>query len=164
MLSVYDLYDMSAIYKIIRAYPTYELNSSVLEKLLLVLKNNDSRYEYNQIRTSLSMISNLDTEKFFFVPTLNVYSYFPGFLKNESVYRVLIEATNKLLDCVKNDQVQISVDLADCLHNLPIDIADNRFSIPPKFWKAEVLTFRKKWDTSFLCNEESLFSKKVRRG
>ncbi len=157
MLSVYDLYDLSAIFTAIRENPKYDYNKTVLESVLMVFSRRNYHHNHNQFRIALQEISNLDKNIFFFVDTLNVYSYTSGFLKDEKIYSVLTKATQDLLGLINSEKWEQAEALADCLHNLPIDIAENKFTLPKSYWRAEFKYYRKNWDKSFLKDEESLF-------
>ncbi len=156
MFSVFDLHDISAVFTIIRGNIKYQENAIVLKQILEVFANRSQCHSHNQIRASLKKVENLDNSLYFFVKTLNVYSYTPGFLKDERIYRVLVVAIKELLQLIENKQWRQAVDLADCLHNLPIDIADNKFLFPEKFWINEAAYYRKLWNPCFLKNEETL--------
>lgn len=155
MLNIYDLYDLSAIFKTIRAFPEYELNEQVILKIIFVLENGQESSDTNQFRTALRSIHSLDKDKFYFVDVENVYVYFPAFLKDEFVYKVLIEACKVLLEEVKQKEKNKIEDLADCLHNLPILIVNNAFTIPKSFWEHEVKHYRDRWDKNFLKNQHN---------
>ena len=62
----------------------------------------------------------------------------------------LIEMKN----VVAEGSLERIIDLADCLHNLPIYISENKSIIPKMFWKNEVALYRKKWDEDFLVKEQ----------
>jgi hypothetical protein len=150
MLSIYDLYDLYAIFLNIRAYPDYELNHEILLNIINVLENRHVNHDENQFRTALRLINTLDMEKYPFVQVINLYVHFSAFLKDEGVYKTLVECCKCLLNAVKEKNVEKTEDLADCLHNLPIHIIENGFAIPKKFWKGEVKYYRCKWDKDFL--------------
>ena len=150
MLSVYDLYDLSGIFKNIRAFPEYHLNDKVLENTLLVLQTGQQEYIFNQFRFAISSIPDLDKDVYAFAFVENYYTHFPSFLKDETILLLLQEACRCLLQIVKTNNSERVVDLADCLHNLPVDIAENRFRVPKYFWKTVVKNYRKKWDENFL--------------
>ena len=153
MLSIYDLYDLSAIFKNIRAFPEYESNNEVLLKTINVLESRLENHDMNQFRGALRSINSLDKEKYHFAYVDNVYVYFPAFLKEKHIYILLIECCECLLKAIEEKNTEKIADLADCLHNLPTLIADNSFSIPKNFWKNEMKYYRKKWDKNFLKQE-----------
>ena len=157
MLCSYDLYDLSAVYTIIREKPTYEKNEEVLIRILEVLANRQQNNSHNQIRESLQRISKLDKNIYFFVETINIYSYISGFLKEERIYQVLIQATHELLCLIKSKKWVQVIALSDCLHNLPIDIAENKFRFPKSYWHENFVYYRKQFDSLFLKKEEIHF-------
>ncbi len=151
MLSVYDLYDLHAVFVNIRQFPDDELNEAVLLNVIEVLTESRNTHQLNKFRLSLSNIPSLkEKELYKFVFYNNVYTFFPKTLNDAYVYKILIEACNCLLKAVMEKYREKVVDLADCLHNLPIYIAENNLSIPKKFWRREVKYYRKKWDKEFL--------------
>lgn len=150
MLSIYDLYDLSQVYKIIRFWPDYELHCEVLLKVIGVLRNRQADHDKNQFRAALRQIPSLDMEKYYFVSVDNLYVYSPGDLCDEHVYEILIKCCECLLGAVKERNVEKIDALADCLHNLPKDIVENHFAIPKRFWRGEVKRYRKMWDKDFL--------------
>ncbi|HHU56537.1 MAG TPA: hypothetical protein GXZ48_07620 [Acholeplasmataceae bacterium] len=150
MLNIYDLYDIHAILINIRQNPEYELNKEVITKTINVLKNWQNNQKMNQIRTALQSISSLDIEAYNFVYVNNMYTYFPSYLKNENIYIMLIEALECLLIAIEEKNIEKIIDLADCLHNLPIYLVENHFFVPKEYWNCEVKYYRKKWDKNFL--------------
>ena len=158
ILCVYDLYDLSEIITMMRHYYKYERFNEVLEEIIKVLQDRSRNGEINIIRTALSNIQDLDRELFHFVYTQNVYTYFPGFLKDEKIYAVLIRAFLELQIVLKSKNDEQIFDLADTLHNLPNDISKN-LTIPKWFW-SNLKYYREKWDKDFLRNEQKLMKNK----
>ena len=74
----------------------------------------------------------------------NVYTYMPFILKDEAIYNVLISACKEMKNVIIGTNSEQIADLADCLHNLPIYIAESKGSIPKMFWQNEVAFYRKK--------------------
>ena len=62
MISMFDLYDLSAVFQGIRYNITYNNNINILKAIIELLcnYNKSSIYFSNQIRNSLSSIANLD--------------------------------------------------------------------------------------------------------
>ncbi len=154
MLSVYDLYDLASIFKNIRAFPQYQLHDKVLEKTLIVLQNKTDEYVFNQFRFAISSIPSLDENMYGFAFVENYYTYFPSFIKEKEILLLLQKSCSSLLEVVKMHNTERIMDLADCLHNLPIDIAENHLHIPQFFWKTSAKQYRKKWDKNFLLYEQ----------
>lgn len=154
MLSIYDLFDLSGIFKNIRSFPNYSLNKEIIQKTIEVLLDDSTSHNINQFRKALQTIRELDLEKYYFVAINNVYVYFPSLLKDETIYELLITACRHLLNAVMEENIEKIIDLADCLHNLPNDIVESGLLIPKFFWKISVKTYRKKWDKNFLRMEQ----------
>lgn len=100
---------------------------------------------------ALSAIPSLDKELYKFVFVENIYSYYPVLLiRNEQINNILIESCECLLRVIREKNNEKKMDLADCLHNLPILITENKIKIPKEFWVSEVKNYRDKWDKNFL--------------
>lgn len=63
MLQIYDLYDLSAIYAIIRAHPNYDKNHAVIKSVISVLESHQTQHDCNQFRKALRTITNIDKTK-----------------------------------------------------------------------------------------------------
>ena len=87
---VYDLYDLSAVYKNIRMYPCYKSNSIIIGRILNLLYKRAEFSELNQIRKMLRTIPGLDNNMYGFAYIDNYYTYFPSLLKDDYVYFILI--------------------------------------------------------------------------
>lgn len=159
MICIYDLYDLHAIFTAVRASPLSKINADVISKCIGVLKDRRINNEINQFRTALRTIDLSDTQGLYgFALVENKYCYFPlPFLKDEKIYLLLIKACEYLLKAINENGEDEIYDLADCLHNLPIIIADNKYSIPDRYWKNEVRHYRSKWKKDFLTEEQKLF-------
>lgn len=156
MLNFYELYDLYSIFIEIRFSPDNAINSEVLLRVINILKNADNSDEPNQFRKAIQPICAYDEKKLFeFSLVENKYCYFPlPALKDRNIYLVLIKACEKLLDAVNEKNVEKIYDLSDCLHNLPIFISENKYTIPKEYWENEVRYYREKWDRSFLVEEQ----------
>ncbi len=150
MLSIYDLYDLSAIFKNIRSFPNYDRNREVIAQVVDVLSNRCNNYEDNIFRHALRLITNLDQDIYFFVYTENYYVFYPRYLKQGMAFSTLLKTCQYLLKTIEQGNINMTQDLADCLHNLPIYIANNNMVIPKAYWRQEVKWFRQKWDPLFL--------------
>lgn len=159
MLSVYDLYDLHAIFVNIRFSPCNEMNETVILKVIDVLKNRDSIIYGNKFRIAIQPINALyQNELYAFTSSENEHTYYPiGYLKDERIYTVLIKACEQLLIAVREKNEKKIYDLADCLHNLPIYILEKNYSIPKRYWIFEIGYYRRKWDKNFLIDEQKLF-------
>lgn len=150
MFSNYDLYDLYEVFLCIRQYPNYELNNIVMDKVREAIVNYTNTYSTNNIiRFSLKPIENLDKDIYKFVYIENYYTYVPFLLKDMHTYNILDASCKALSDAIRECNELKIVDLADCLHNLPISIAEHK-AIPKCFWKQEIVAFRNKWDKNFL--------------
>lgn len=150
MFTNYDLYDLYAVLSRVRFNPEYIFNEIILDYIVKLLENYEDSGS-NCIRKALRNISGLDKELYSFVFVDNYYTYVPFIMKDKNIYEILMKACKSLLltvQCKKNDQV---IALADCLHNLPVEIAQCGF-IPKHFWKYELQEYRREWDKAFLKN------------
>jgi len=150
MLNIYDLYDLHSIFVGIRFRPDYELNSLIVSKVIDVLNSRHINNECNQLRKAIRSIAHLDYSLYGFSLTDNVYTYLPSFLKDEKAYTLLDECCEYLLKVINDGNKEKIIDLADCLHNMPIMIAENKYVVPMHYMKNEVSHYRKKWNSDFL--------------
>lgn len=163
MIDYYELFDLHAVFIAIRSDPLRPQNKEVLLKVIGVLDKLKNICEFNQIRKALRTIENLDDQLQYFASVDNVYTYRPGFLKDELVCNVLTEGCKYLISAIAEKNEEKIYDYADCLHELPVIIANNGFNIPKYFWKW-VRSYRKRWDKEFLLEvEKSYRGRKKRR-
>ena len=151
MLNTYDLYDLYAIFTGIRSNPDHPLNRTIIDRIISVLKDRESN-EFNQIRKAIQSAGKLPKDDIYsFASTENVYTYMPFILKDEAMYTVLLSVCKEMKNVIIGTNIEQITYLADCLHNLPIYIAESKGSIPNMFWKNEVAFYRKKWNKRFLA-------------
>jgi hypothetical protein len=165
MVTAYDLYDLHIIFAMIRFAPEYGLNNEIMIKVINVLeRKHDSIAGGNQFRKILRSIPELNKETFKFAFVDNLYVYYPlpsMTLRNEYIYEVLTESCKSLLAAIEEKNIDKTRALAECLHNLPTDIVENKHTIPKTFWKREVKYYRDMWDRDFLkINEKHKFKQR----
>ena len=157
MLCYYEMHDLHYIFCGIRAFPGDPINREILAAVMVVLRNWYKCNDYNQFRTAIQSIPKYE-ERYGMAKNLNVYSYFPlSFIKDERIYLLLLKVCEQLMDAINEQNEEKVYDLADCIHNLPIYICDNKYAIPNDFWKNEVRSYRHKWEKSFLVIEQKMF-------
>ena len=149
MLTVYDLYDLHWIFTNIRNHPDDPINQTIVRCILEVIRNRNSSEETNAFRNALRAIDGLDAS-YSFVLTSNVYTYYPFIIKDSFVYDILSESCSELENAICLGNIDRVFDLADTLHNLPIVLSENNLSIPNRFWKVDIQSYRKKWNAKFL--------------
>lgn len=156
MICMYDLYDLYSVFVGIRSSTKHEINRLILSNIIHVLKHSGEVAGFNQIRIAIQPALQMDSEKIYgFASTENEYTYIPlHFLKDPNIYQLLIESCEQLLLAINEGDSEKIYDLADCLHNLPIMLVENNYSVPNRFWKNEIKAYRRKWDKDFLMKEE----------
>ncbi len=157
-----DLYDISFALILIRSDIGYELNHAILKKIEDVLKSNKQSFEPNQIRKAISSIENLNRERWYLVYYNNVYANF-RLIKEVDVYQVLLKSIGALRNLIEKQEFAQAFDLVDCIHALPETLADSNIILPKSFWKTYIKNYRKKWDRSFLKDEEKALRKRAQR-
>ena len=157
MIGVYDLYDLHSIFTGIRLFPNSKINCKLILNIIRVLKSKEDKT--NQFRVAIQPILKQDKEHLYdFAFVENKYTYFPlPFLKEDKIYQLLIEACEQLLIAIKEENAEKIYDLADCLHDLPIVLTQNKYTIPKQFWEIEIEGYRKKWDKDFLKKKKKRF-------
>lgn len=152
MISQNDRYDMTYAFSVIRSQIRCENNGEILTKIISAL-NEDEPYEENQIRKALATIQGLDRERWNDVYHHNVYVRHK-LLKQKSVYRLLVKLCEELQNLLSAGLFERAYDFIDSYHCLPDILADHHFQIPKSYWKIYVQPYRKKWDRTFLVQEE----------
>ena len=156
MLSVFDLYDLYAVFVNIRLQPDFPLNAGIVDAVLDVLENRNESGVTNAFRAALRSVGDLG-EAYRFVQVDNVYPFVPRLFKNPVYYDLLSVACQELLNAIKSGNAERVADFADALHNLPIMLTDlDLKKIPKWFWKCDLKPYRDKWDKTFLRVFEKL--------
>lgn len=156
MICDHDLYDLSAVLKRIRYDLKNPKNIEILNQITLVLKRYKMEdFGFNQIRNALALIDGLNEEVWAFVKHENVYNHFL-IMKHARIYELLIRVCNDLKVTLMEGDYLKADDLVDCIHCLPDIIAENNFSVTKSYWKTYVESYRKKWDKTFLIEEQKL--------
>lgn len=162
MLNLYDLYDLHAILVRIRFSPDDTLNYDIIRSVITVLIDNNKNFDNcdsNQFRHAIQSLTELEHNDLYdFVYVENKYSYFPlPPLKDKRIYEVLIRSCEELLYAIEKNRREQILELSDCLHNLPVYLVENKFTIPKHYWKNEIKQYRKKWNNRFLVTEQQTF-------
>ena len=151
MINTYDLHDLYAVFAGIRFHPDHPLNEAIMDRIISVLNDRESG-EFNQIRKAVQSAGKLQIDDIYsFASAENVYTYMPFILKDEAIYAVLLSVCKEMKNVIIGADSEQIADLADCLHNLPIYIAESKGCIPKMFWQNEVAFYRKKWNKRFLA-------------
>ncbi len=146
---VYNLCDLSAIFKIIRMFPSAPKNEEIMDAVLKGLTNGNLRQEENLFRHMLRRVEGLDKNIFQFVFIENMYVVFEGRPMDELAKQILIKGCKAIEEAVKSKNWEKTEDLADALHNLPVLIVKNNMKIPKSFFKNELRWYIKKWGENF---------------
>ena len=148
-LTNYDLYDIYAVFVLIRAYPEDEGNAKAVAAVKEVVDAPQGQFGHtNAIRSRLGNIPELDRQKWFFVDTQNVYTYMPPVLKKEKSYAILSACLAEMQEAMGNaDRVY---DLADAIHNIPIILTKGGDSVCADIAREISYVYRKKWNGDFL--------------
>lgn len=156
MIYKHDLYDMAKAFTHIRYDIKEKSNQEILYSIISVLNKGYENSEDNQIRRALQMLKGLDSERWYYVYHDNVYTHH-YLLKEEKIYRLFVKLCEETLIFLEQKNYERAYDLIDAYHCLPEIIADNNLSIPKKYWKTFIKSYRKKWDIDFLQAEQKLF-------
>lgn len=158
MIGYFDLHDMYGMFVAIRSCPEHPANKTVVSAVFSVLEDKVAS-ETNQIRKAIRTVDGYESI-FGFAGSDNVYTFMPMMLlKDERIYTVLTSALKELVCALDEANRERVFDLADCLHNLPVLIAEKRFKIPKMFWESELKYYRDKWNGVFLQEEQESYQK-----
>lgn len=147
MITQNDLLDMKFVFCNIRISPAFYANERVL--LALISELNSPLDSDNKFREALSKVGVGDNNHWSFVYHRNLYAY-SIIIKDSLVYQVLGYSLEYLLECIRHADYEKVAAVADTLHNLPIDICENSYKIPPSFFENEVKYYQLHWDFDFL--------------
>ena len=118
-LTNYDLYDIYAVFVLIRAYPEDEGNAKAVAAVKEVVDAPQGQFERtNAIRACLGNIPELDREKWFFIDTQNVYTYIPTVIRDETIYAILSSCPEEMLEVLKDRNKERIYDLAEGKKNM----------------------------------------------
>ena len=146
-ISQNDLLDLRLVFLNMRAEPSFAGNKAILQTILNELKQ--PIIGENKFRAALSELDIPQSEKWQFIGQSNVNPY-TVIIKDSSVYDTLERAIMYLMKYLDDDGTDRFAAAADALHNLPVMICENNYTIPKKFFRNEVREFRKSWDKNFL--------------
>ena len=151
LLNNYDLYDLYAVFVLIRAYPSDQANALAVDAVKEVVDAPQAQFgSTNIIRSRLGHISQLDREKWFFVDTQNVYTYMPPILTDEKAYAILSACLAEMQEAMTMGNTERIYDLADAIHNIPIILTKGGHSARADITREISYVYRKKWNEGFL--------------
>ena len=147
----YDLYDLYAVFVLIRAYPDDKANALAVDAVKEVVDAPQGQFGHtNAIRSRLGNIPELDREKWFFIDTQNVYTYMPPILKEERAYALLSACLAEMQEAVTVGNPDRIYDLADALHNIPLILAKEKKDQFRVIKQMISYVYRPKWNKDFL--------------
>ena len=146
-ISQNDLLDLRLVFLNMRAEPSFAGNKAILQTILNELKQ--PIIGENKFRAALSELDIPQSEKWQFIGQSNVNPY-TVIIKDSSIYDTLERAIMYLMKYLDDEGTDMFAAAADALHNLPVMICENNYTIPKKFFRNEVREFRKSWDKNFL--------------
>ena len=151
LLNNYDLYDIYAVFVLIRAYPEDNTNALAVAAVREVVDAPQGQFgRTNAIRSRLGNIPELDREKWFFVDTQNVYTWMPPILKDEKSYAILSACLAEMQEAVTCGNAERIYDLADALHNIPLILAKGKKDQFRVIKQMISYVYRPKWNKDFL--------------
>ena len=151
LLNNYDLYDLYAVFVLIRAYPEDKANALAVAAVREVVDAPQGQFgRTSAIRSRLGNIPELDREKWFFVDTQNVYTYMPPILRDEGAYAILSACLTEMQEAMATGNTNRVYDLADAIHNIPIILTKGGDSVCADIAREISYVYRKKWNEGFL--------------
>ena len=151
LLTHYDLYDLYAVFLLIRAYPADKANALAVAAVKEIVDAPQGQLgRTNAIRTCLGNIPELDREKWYFAGTENVYTYVPSVLKDEKSYAILSACLAEMQEAMTMGEIDRIYDLADALHNIPVILAGGKKDQFRVIKRMISYAYRPKWNKDFL--------------
>ena len=153
-MTVYDLYDIYAVFVYVRAYADDEKNAEISEAVKKLLDSPEKKSAgLNCIRKAISKIEGIDREHYEWAFTENDYTYIPSIIKDELPYRVLSAGFAEIISAIESGDSERIYRAADAMHNVPIIFAHNDIKEAKKQIKREISFYRKKYNGDFLKDE-----------
>ena len=150
-LTNYDLYDLYAVFLLIRAYPADKANALAVAAVKEIVDAPQGQLgRTNAIRSCLGNIPELDREKWYFAGTENVYTYVPSVLKDEKSYAILSACLEEMQKAMRSGNTDRIYDLADALHNIPLILAEGKKDQFRAIHRMISYVYRPKWNKNFL--------------
>ncbi len=151
LLTNYDLYDIYAMFVLIRAYPEDEANAKAVAAVKEVVDAPQAQFgSTNAIRSRLGNIPELDRGKWLFVDTQNVYTYMPPILRDERAYAILSACLTEMQEAMTVGNTDRVYDLADAIHNIPIILTKGEKDMRTHIKREISYVYRPKWNKNFL--------------
>lgn len=156
MLCQYDFYDLYAVLTNIRSDIQYNYNTNILNALIDVIEY-DGHMEDNLIRKTISAISGLDKEKWFFINHNNLYVYHKR-INQSYVYDLLYSMCTSLREVLIDRNFEMAYDIVDCIHDFPLIMVEKDLRTFKNIFRNRVKFYRKRWDNNFLIKEEKILN------
>ena len=154
IMTVYDLYDIYAVFLYLRAYPEDEKNAEIAKAVKGLLDEPWGEHgEFNSVRCTIAAIEGIDRERWRWAFVENDYTYIPGFIKDELHYRVLSEGFAEIISAIESCDGERIYRAADAMHNVPIIFSQYDIKEAKKQIKKEIAFYRKKYNEDFLKEE-----------
>ena len=151
LLTNYDLYDIYAVFVLIRAYPADKANALAVVAVKEIVDAPQAQFgNTNAIRSRLGNIPELDRKKWFFIDAENVYTYMPPILKDEKSYAILSACLAEMQEAMTIGDADRIYDLADALHNIPLILAEGKKDQFRVIKQMISYVYRSKWNKDFL--------------
>ena len=141
MITSNDLFDIYYSLLLIRNDINNKLNVQLLKSISdAIISKSDSE---NKVRIALSKIENINSEKWYFCFSNNVYT-FRYFITDEKTLDMLCKIITTLSDLILENKWEQAYDFVDSIHFVPILIEQDKVFSPRKIKKA-TKAYRKKW-------------------
>lgn len=141
MITSNDLFDIYYSLLLIRNDINNKLNVQVLKSISdAIISKSDSE---NKVRLALSKIENINSEKWCFCFSNNVYT-FRYFITDEKTLDMLCKIITTLSDLLLENKWEQAYDFVDSIHFVPILIEQDKVLSPRKI-KKTTKAYRKKW-------------------
>ena len=154
IMTVYELYDIYAVFVYIRAYPNDAKNAEIAKAVKSLLDEPKGDYgSLNEVRRAVSAVEGIDREHYAWAFTENVYTYMPPIIKDEFTYRVLSTGLGEIISAIESGDSERIYRAADAMHNVPIIFSKYDIKEAKKQIKREISFYRKEYNGEFLKDE-----------
>ncbi len=158
MLNEWELNSLYDIFLHVRNDPENENHEKMLLSAVRVLEQGPSCDEISQNRffdSASDVLSQEELKRYGFYQydkNANAPKYY---VRDERVHKMVLKVCRELLNALRENDSEKTVDLADALHNLPGMLVNASNTVPDRFWETQLTVYRNKWDKNFLTDEEN---------
>lgn len=155
MISVYNLYDISRAFVLLRFNVNVPNNIDILDVIIELFDKPEILAEENVVRKMLTKINISDSSKWDskweFIKSNNVYVYHK-FVKPYNIFSKLSFTCKYIKKLLSSNEYELAVQLIDAIHGIPIAITECSEKKVARYFSVEIREYQKN-DKNFKINQ-----------